>query len=114
MEAVVRYRQLINPSRLARPESVTAVWTFQFHRRHRGESGLAPQRDASVIRRTKLAVLLMGALVIWVGSSENGAAGSKSRRPRQSVSTSRRALRAATHPSSGQSHARHRARATRP
>src|SRR5215218_6179777 len=105
MEAVVQYRQLIKPSRLARPESVTAVWTFQFHRRHRKESGLAPQRDASVIRRTKLAVLLMGALVIWVGSSENAAAGSKSRRPWQTVSTNRSAPRAVVSHRSGRRHA---------
>jgi hypothetical protein len=82
--------QLINLSRLARLESVTTVWTLMFHRRHRKESGLAPQRRASSIRRTKLAILLMGALVVSVGSWEEAAARSKNRRQGHSVTSNRR------------------------
>jgi hypothetical protein len=61
-----------------------------FHRRHRKELGLAPQRGACTIRRTKLAILLMGALVVSVGSSEEAAASSKNRRHGISASSKHR------------------------
>jgi hypothetical protein len=61
-----------------------------FHPRHRRESGLGPQRGTSSNRRTKLAILLMGALVVSVGSSEEAAAKTKSRRHGTAVSSSRR------------------------
>src|SRR5438034_5283546 len=107
MKLVVLYRQPINLSRLARPESVTAVWTFSFHRRHGKEIGSATQRDASVSRRMKLAILLLGALVVSVGSSEVSAAKSRTRRSGHSGYTVHRAAWHAAPRHSRRAHARH-------
>jgi hypothetical protein len=98
----------INPSRIARPESVNTVRTALFHRRHGLESGCAPACGAPVSGRKQLAFLL-GALVFWVGSVKDAEAGSRTRHPWHPVVTSGRVRHRASVHHAGHGHARHAA-----
>ncbi len=60
-----------------------------FHRRHGLGSGCAPRGGAPVSGRKQLAVLLLGALVLSVGSARFAAASSRARRSWSAVSANR-------------------------